>query len=453
MSNINESSTQNQEWNPLSRITLYFFSAYFLLHIIPFDYKFYGDFFHRFSGLTYETLFQIAHYTPQFTGTKPHFLDWLVIAILAGIITAMWLAIEKKKGIKVQHDHLLYVVRSVVRYRLAIAVFAYGFIKFFPLQSPYPSISNLNTAYGDLTDWKMFSQSLGIVPGYQSFLGGVEIFAGLALLWRKTASIGAFFVIVFTGNVFFSNLAYTGGEYVYSFYLITLAIFVFWYDLKRLADLTTFEVKAFPNQYKPTFIKGSLKVSVYLFKGLVLFLFFGLYSFQIASDFNAKNIYHYPTTPGLKDAAGIYQVASFVINNDTLPHSKTDTVRWNDVVFETWNTISIRVNKNIVVDTANVESVTLAEKDRNYEAEGTAGRLYYSYTTDTVNNKLILINKNKHYKDDSLFLNYERTADRSIILKGKNSYNDSLYVLLKYIDKKYLLKEAFKTGRRKGLKI
>ena len=75
------------------------------------------------------------------------------------------------------------------------------------------------------TRWKLFSLSLGIVPGYESFLGAVEILAGLLLLNRKTASIGAFIVIIFTGNVFVSNLAYEGGEQVYSLYLIVLALF------------------------------------------------------------------------------------------------------------------------------------------------------------------------------------------------------------------------------------
>ena len=96
-----------------------------------------------------------------------------MIALLAIIATFIWSFIETKKARAIDNNTLYYWVRVIVRYRLAIAVFAYGFIKLFPLLSPYPSISNLNTQYGSLTDWKMFSLSLGI-SDYYSFLGFIK---------------------------------------------------------------------------------------------------------------------------------------------------------------------------------------------------------------------------------------------------------------------------------------
>ena len=179
-----------------------------------------------------------------------------MIALLAIAATFTWLFVEMRKGREIDDNSLYYWVRVITRYRLAIAVFAYGFIKLFPLLSPYPSISNLNTQYGSLTDWKMFSLTLGIVPNYQSFLGFIEILSGALLLYRRTASIGAFIIVVFTGNVFFSNLAYEGGEYVYSFFLVTLALFILFFDLKRLADLVWFEKPALPNSWHPSFSRA-----------------------------------------------------------------------------------------------------------------------------------------------------------------------------------------------------
>ncbi|MDB5111708.1 MAG: DoxX family protein [Mucilaginibacter sp.] len=81
------------------------------------------------------------------------------------------------------------------------------------------------TSYGDFNDWKIFSMSMSIVPCYESFLGAIEIIAGLLLFFRKTATIGALVILVFTGNVFVSNMAYNGGEYVYIIYLIGFALF------------------------------------------------------------------------------------------------------------------------------------------------------------------------------------------------------------------------------------
>ena len=52
-----------------------------------------------------------------------------------------------------------------------------------------------------------------------------------------------------------------------------------------------------------------------------------------------RSPYQFPSTRGLTDAAGIYNVTQFRINKDTLAYSKTDPVRWQDVVFEKWATL------------------------------------------------------------------------------------------------------------------
>jgi hypothetical protein len=324
-------------------------------------------------------------------------------------------------------------------------------IKLFPLQAPYPSISNLNTHYGDFSHWKVFSMSLGIVPGYESFLGGVEILAGLLLLYRKTATVGAFIIIVFTGNVFMSNLAYEGGEDVYSFYLITLALFLFAFDAVRLYTLFGQERAVRPNRFRPLLARQQQKWGRYAAKGGVLFFFVFLYGFKTYTGFHTDP-YPFPREDGLPGAAGIYDVTEFRINNRVIPYSLTDSLRWKDVVFEKWATLSIRSNRPVVLEHALVEQVAAKDSDRKYELAGSAGRHYYSYRIDEQNNRLQLHNKNRHYKGESLSLRFVRKTKDQIIVDGVNERGDSLYAVLNRIPKKYLLQEAAK-GRNKPIRL
>jgi len=433
------------QWTEKEKAIFRFFFLFFVIQALPLSVDFFKTLFSiSWLHLSYGDIFSLARFSPRFIPGNDTLFNWLIVAVLAGIGSVIW----SKSSLKNQnYDNLYYWLRVVVRYRLAIGILAYGFIKLFPLQSPFPSISNLNTSYGDFTDWKIFSMSLGIVPNYESFLGAVEVIAGLLLLFRKTATIGALIIIVFTGNVFISNLAYSGGEYVYSFYLISFALFVLHFDAIRIYNLISLERPTEPNKFKPVF-EGSRKTARLVLKSFIIFFFVFLYGFKTYSGSHHDG-YQFPRTKGLSKASGIYNVSEFRINNKTLPYSATDSVRWKDVVFEKWATISIRSNRPVIIDSANYEQVIKKDEDRDYELAGSIGRHYYSYTIDTVNHTLLLQNKNKHYTGEKLQLKYARPDTTTIILSGIDQHKDSVYVVLNKIDKKYPLA----MGRRRVLKL
>jgi hypothetical protein len=449
------------QWKGYEKLAFRFFFIYFLVQAVPLDWLYYKQVFAiNWGHLKYSDIFLLAHYMPQFIAGAQSFAGWGIVAVIAAMGTFTWTVIEGKlspdksggPGGGPTYNNLYYWIRAIVRYRLAIGVIAYGFIKVFPLQSPYPSLSNLNTNYGDFTRWKLFSISLGIVPGYESFLGLVEVVAGLLLLYRKTASVGAVIILLFTGNVFMSNIAYDGGEVVYSLYLIVLALFVLSWDVQRIATLLVLQKPAAPNHFRPVF---TAKWQVYARWGLkvfAVFFFVLLYSFKTATGYK-HDPYQYPVTKGLSKTAGIYNVSYFRINADTIAYSKYDPVRWQDVVFEEWNTISIRSNRPVYIDSNNVERINATDADKTYELEGAIGRHYYSYTVDTSNQLLTLQNKNKFYKDEQLQLHYTRSNDSTIQLYGVNENRDSVFATLQRINKKYLLKEVEHAGRSKSLKL
>ena len=420
---------------------------YFFLQAVPLDWKYYrGVFGLDWRHFGYGVLFDLAHYSPRWGQGPATYWDWVLLLGIAVAGAIFWKGADQAR--------LYYWVRAIVRYRLAIGVIAYGFIKLFPLLSPYPSISNLNTDYGDFTRWKLFSMSLGVVPSYESFLGAVEIVSGLLLLYRRTASVGALIIAVFLGNVFMSNVAYGGGEAVYSLYLISLALFVLSYDARRLFALLILQRPAVPNRFRPVLAEKWQRYVRVGVKGGVIFLFVIVYGFSTREGAT----FQFPLSKGLPGAAGVYNVSSFVVGKDTLDYSNTDPVRWQDVVLENWATLSIRSNRPVVLDSTNVERPELPSEERDYELEGSAGRHYYRYTIDTAAGVLALQNKNPHYSGEKWVLHYARPLGTRIVLSGigvgEGSFGgDSVHVVLDRVDRKYLLEEARKHGRQGGLTL
>jgi hypothetical protein len=443
MSFFNISNSPSSEWKPYEKIALRFFIIYFAIQIIPIDWKFYQhivatDWIH----LTFYDLFSLTRYYPAFFGSAWGNFAFILLVSVAG--TFAWLSFDKKER---NNDNLYYWLRVVLRYRLAIGIIAYGLIKLFPLQMPYPSLSNLHTNYGDFYPWKIYFHTIGITQGYESFLGAIEVLAGLLLLCRKTTTFGAGLILGFVGNVFAANISYDIGESTYSFFLLSIALFLIVYDVPRLYSLLFKGTYTIANKFNPVFSSEALrKTRLGLKAAAVIFiLFLGLKTYSNYSEAP----YKYPATPGLKGAYGYYNVREFKLNNQNIPYSNTNPDRWQNVVFEKWATLSIKTAKPITIDASRADEYRANDKDRNYESAGVAGRRYFSYSTDTINNTLLLENKNKHHKEEKFVLNYTQVNDSTIVLKGTNEKKDSIYAVLDRINKKYLLFE----GRRKPIKL
>ena len=438
-------------WQPYEKVLFRFAFLYFGIQLLPLDGQFFRNLLDTDDGYS-RYVFNLSRYAPHFFGPQDTFFNWLVVAVMAIVGAVIWSARNKENT---NYTRLYYWLRVALRYRLAIGLIAYGFIKLFPLQAPSPSISNLNTAYGDHTAWKLFSLSLGIVPSYQSFLGGVELLGGLLLLYRRTATIGTLIILPFLGNVFFSNLAYEGGEYVYSGLLLTFALVLFAFDAIRLFRLLSLELPATPNRFHPVFSEWQRYGRLGLKIGFVVFAVV-LYGYSTYAAYRNGPV-RFPKTPGLPGVAGLYNVSEFRVDGKALPYSKNDPIRWQDVVFETWNTISIKSNRPVSLITRDTEELRSTDNDRDYELAGSQGRHYYRYTFDPSRRLLTLKNANPNQAAETLQLTYTKSGNGRIILAGVDenpaAQHDSIYAVLDKIDKKYLVNEAAKAGRRGALKL
>ncbi len=454
MSNIQPIVTQNR--GSYQILALKFFTIFFAVLTVPLDYKFYA---YLFSGSWFDfhitDLIRIVSYLPGFFNELNNekylgingFGSWAVAIIVAIIGVFVWNLLEKRGNKRLSnYDSIYYWLRVVLRYKLAFILIAYGSIKVFPLQFPFPSISNLQTNYGDFLPWKIWYHTLGVTPNYVAFLGAVEIFAALLLFSRKTVVFGAGLILGVHTNVIFSSFSYQLGNQVLATYVFIVALFIFLHDVPRIYSLLYLEKPTKAETFIPKVSPQLQLVSKALFvvAGLVIYL---------SALFNYKHDpYLTPKAEGLQDAAGLYNVKEFVINKDTIPYSRTDTARWQNVVFESWATISIKTAKPVKIDSTLYLTKKLPDIDRVYESAGVDGRLYYSYSIDSLKGAVLqlqLKNKNARYAGESYTLTVNRPDDKTIILKGVNQKQDSISAVLERIDKKYMLIE----GRRKPIQL
>lgn len=444
-------------WQPWQLLVFRFLFIFFLFFIIPIDPSYYQRLFSiPWSENPFYGLFELARYQPEFISLKDaegapvlglaSYANWILGIVLAAIGTLIWTL--KDKG-RTEYNVLFYWLRVVVRYRLAILLFAYGVYKLFLLQIPSASLSNLFTNYGDVYAWKVYYQTTSLSNFYVAFLGFVEILGALLLVSRKTTTWGAGLILGYIGNVAVANSFYDLGDLSLSTFIVFGASFLFAPQAPRLFQLLIQEKRVFKPNILIDFKSVSWK-AYYKISKITLFAFFALLFFAgFGESQKGFGSYKYPQNPGLENAYGIYDVKEFILNGDTIPYSNIDSSRWQNVIFEKWATLSIRNYKPVKIDKTSGETYQSSDLERNYELAGFAGRHYYHYSIDSSSNTLHLINKNRHHRNEEFDLAFQRPNEKKIVLSGKDAEGKDLKVVLEKIEKNYMLFE----GRRKAARL
>lgn len=364
------------------------------------------------SNLNYRDVYDIARFLPQiyelpnYSKGLKSYNDWFVILGGSVLIGLIWSAFDRKCT---EYDRLYYWLRVIVRYRAAIGMIGFGMQKVFPVQMAYPPIGILNTPLGDMTMQKLYWWEFGISPFYQSFTGFVEVGAGVLLLHRKTTFPGAVLLLTALGCINYVNIAYDGSVHVYSTYFVVLALFLLVYYIKDIYNLQFRRQFTIPRPFYPAFASPYWRYTRIGLKVVTIGLFLVWLPYLQYLNF-VYDPYNQPSTPGVRDLRGYYQVTEFSINNETIPYSPLDSTRWLDVAFEKWSTLTFRQNQHIPekISTRFREpaiaryagnhgfsfnsGAPVRDIDRTYEIFAANRRSFY-YRADTVNKVLYLQDK------------------------------------------------------------
>ncbi|HEY0055222.1 MAG TPA: hypothetical protein VGB63_07695 [Pedobacter sp.] len=427
-------TAEKMGWTARQKFAFRVVFIYVIQLCIPLRPRFYNNLFNlNFDEFNWQTL-------SGFTGIgSPEYIDigddiwglYSYINLGVGLAVALalaliWTLIDKKRK---NYDLLYYWILVVARYRAAFGIIAWGMKKFVPKQMEIPSLTFLQTPFADFSEQKVYWQSVGIAQNYEIFLGFAEILAGVLLLFRKTTAIGAALLAIVLFNICIANHAYDGMVHVGSFTYTILGVIILWPYFGNVWRLLVKKEDVVPEFRYPEFTSGLQNYSRIGLKALSIgiFVFFSYYLHYI--DYVG---YRYPHDyPGLKNAAGIYEVTEFRLNNKLIPYSPLDSVRWQDAVFEKWSTLTFKVNRLQHMDNDNTGREGKKSINKRFEFRGIGGgRHYFNYKIDRKRQILYLENKNRAHRDQKQELHYERPSPNRIVLSGLNEFKDSIYVVL-----------------------
>ncbi|WP_353182683.1 DoxX family protein [Parapedobacter lycopersici] len=440
-------SNTPESWSVAERFLFRVAGCFFLTMCIPLSWNYYRHLFSLdWSDLNYRDITNLGRFSPNLLHIQTEsgqwgfasYSDWGIILLGSLIVAALWSLVDGRQS----HHKLYYWLRVIVRYRIAIGMIEFGFVKVFLIQMPFPPIATLHTNFGDFTAQKLYWLSVGIVPGYQVFLGLVEVTAGFLLFFRKTAFLGAFLTLCASANIVYINHAYDGGVHVYSAYFVLLALFLLWRDIPRIGKLLVYEQDTTPLNYYPNYSGIIQKTARILTKSMFILVFVVLLAILHWRNYNSvdRNM-KLPVEPGLAEAAGYYEVTAFNWKGSFIPSSPFDSIRWQDAIFETYSTLSFKINQPIPINLSNgVPRNNGLLSDWEFSGRG-GGRRFYYYEVDTIEKVLQLQDKQQPGSPIPIYLAYERPNDSTIVLRNKSANSDLRYIRLTKIFKRYPLIE------------
>jgi hypothetical protein len=419
--------TAVQPWGFWKKIAVRFFFMLFVLYIFfnPNDFlpyidtvfAFYIKPFHSIIPWIGKNILHLSYDITVFTnGSGDTTYDFvviffIVIAAIAGCI--IWTLADRYRK---SYNNLYYWLTTIVRYYLAFTMFSYGFVKIYKLQFPYPSPGTLLENYGNSSPMGLAWTFIGYSKGYNYFTGFGEVTAGVLLLFRKTTTLGALLSLVVAGNVMAINYCFDIPVKLLSTALVVMSLFLLAKDGNRLVD---FFIRNKPSSASdirtPKFKKSWVNITAVIFKyALIAFV---LYS-NISGAISAMS--EYGPLAKKPPLYGIYNVESFVRNNDTLPPLKTDTIRWNKIIVSWPGGVQLKMMNDSSAWYAFVPD-TLKRKIIMYSWSDTTKKSFFNYSVS--NNKLVMQGK---WKNDSVTItsNYYDLKNFLLVNRGFHWVNE-----------------------------
>jgi hypothetical protein len=219
--------------------------------------------------------------------------------------------------------------RLFVRFALAGQMFLYGFAKVIPIEMTYPSLTKLLRPFGTFSPMGMLLNSMGSAPGYEIFIGCVQVAGGLMLIVPRTATLGALICLAEMVQWFMLSMTYDVPVKLFAFHLILLSCFLLAPDFTRLVRFLLLNRATAPSAQVQLF-RGVRANRIALAAQIIL----GLWLVGM----NCQDCWSYWSTEAggrpLPPLYGIWEVRQMSIDEQPRPPLLTDSTRWRRAIFD-----------------------------------------------------------------------------------------------------------------------
>lgn len=374
------------KWSLGQKVAIRFFFLFFVLYIffnpngvfpgIDALFGIYIEPFHKLIPWIGKHILHLSYDITVFTnGSGDTTYDYVVIFfifMLSLVGALIWSVLDRRRA---SYNQLYYWLTVIIRYYAAFTMLTYGFIKVFKLQFPSPSLNQLLQSYGDSSPMGLAWTFMGYSKGYNYFTGLAEVLGGLLLLFRRTATAGAIVTMLVMGNVMAMNYSFDIPVKLLSTMVVIMCLFLLGKDMVRLINFFILNKPTEAGKTAaPLIRKRWLRISLLSFKVLLVgytlvMIVYGSYS----------ALGQYGDAAPRPPLYGIYDVKTFIRNNDTIPPLKTDATRWNKLVVNYQGNASVRM----ITDSTEYfafEPDTVAKKIMLYTYDDTTHKSTFTYT-------------------------------------------------------------------------
>lgn len=337
-----ENLSQISPWNVYQKIAFRFAFIFFIVFIVLLDWSvnpvlsyFYyegglANFLDAIITWTGKYIFHVEYtiispYDGQHNDRTFIYLLYFIMAMVALSGTITWSVLDRKRR---NYQTLYYWLTTIIRYYLAFTLFLFALEKFFKMQFPDLGLYTLTEPVGNMTPMSLAWAFFGYSYGYNIFMGIAES-AAMLLLFRRTMTFGAILTLVTLANIMAVNFNYDVHAKMYPTALFVMTLFLLMPHVNRLLKFFfTNQTTSLPVIPAPVFQKRWIHISKSVLKVLLIgyFIFFSVQDY-IGYKHRKNTRDMNKTQSGI---SGIYDVHTFVINNDTL--SNENALRWKQIV-------------------------------------------------------------------------------------------------------------------------
>jgi len=337
--------------------------------------------------------------------TSYHSFKLLVQGAISAIVATIWLILDRAKDFfgKIKKFTAVYI-----RYYLAFTMLTYGLAKVFPNQFWEPGLTDMLRPFGEISPMGLLWKFMGYSVPYIIFTGVMEVMAGVLLFFRKTTRLGAILAFGIMLNVFVLNMSYDVPVKLFSFHLVLLSIIILSKDITGLLNFFVLNKPVPADKIEPYFKNERYVKLGFLVKGFII-----LFITSVMVVNNYSNQWKYGRKAKMPSLYGIYNVETFVVNNDTIEPLLTDENRWRRFIVDRYSSNITKMNGDI---------------------------LYAESVVDTINTTIQI----KPFKESSTF-NFQYELRDSVLVFNGTKGKDSIRIDFKIKDKNefYLMKRGF----------